>query len=373
MPVGQLKMKRRRGLTRVEKQDLRNGLLFISPWIVGFCVFLAYPICMSFYYSLTDFSVLQPPRFIGLTNYQQLAADDVFLTALGNTVLYALVAVPLSTLVALTLAMLLNTGVPGMAVYRTIFFLPSLVPSVAMAILWLLILNGKNGILNFVVNSALQRWGWTLLLLVTVVLLARAMVPDAPADARQGKRSTRKLCLLAGVVAGVVLWLVGSSGNAHVLGSSAARLPNWLNDAAWVKPAFVLVGLYGVGNSVVIYLAGLQDVPAHLLEAAELDGATWWHKVRHVTLPMLSPTILFNGIMAIIGTFNFFALPFVMAPGGQPARSAYFLAVNLFENAFIYLRMGYASAMAWILFLIVFGLTMLAMKLSERHVHYGSS
>lgn len=371
--MGQSAIKRKRGMTRVEKQDLRNGLLFISPWLVGFCLFLAYPIGMSLYYSLTDFSVLQPPRFVGLTNYRQLVTDDVFLTALGNTMAYALAAIPLSILVALTLAMLLNTGVPGMAVYRTIFFLPSLVPSVAMGILWLLILNGKNGILNYVVERMLQRWGWTLLFLVTVVLLARGMVTDAPADLRLGKRSARKLYLLAGLAGAMVLWVTASSGNAAVLGSSTVKLPSWLSDAAWVKPAFVLVTLYGVGNAVVIYLAGLQDVPTHLLEAAEIDGANWWHKVRHVTLPMVSPTILFNGIMAIIGTFNYFALPFVMAPGGQPARSAYFLAVNLFDNAFLYLRMGYASAMAWILFLIVFGLTLLALKLSEKHVHYGSS
>lgn len=365
-------VKRKRGLTRVEKTNLRNGLLFIAPWIVGFGLFLAYPICMSLYYSLCDFSVLQPPRFIGLENYRQLFADDVFLQALSNTVVYALAAIPLSILVALTLAMLLNTGVPGMTLYRTIFFLPSLVPAVAMGILWMLILNGKNGILNLVLGSVLAHWGWTMLLLVTVVLLVRSGVPDAPKKVQAGA-SRRRYYLGAGVVGAAVLFFTWQTGNTAALGSFSPRLPSWLSEASWVKPAFVLVTLYGVGNSVVIYLAGLQDVPVHLLEAADLDGASWWQKVQHVTLPMVSPTILFNGIMAIIGTFNYFALPFVMAPGGQPARSAYFLAVNLFDNAFLYLRMGYASAMAWILFVIVFGLTMLALKLSDRHVHYRGS
>ncbi len=298
---------------RVQWRQLRTGLLFISPWLVGFTLFLAYPIGMSFYYSLCDFSVLQPPRFVGLANYQELVADDVFRQALTNTFCYAAGAIPLGILLAFGIAMLLNTGVRGMTVYRTIFFLPSLVPSVALAILWMWIFNGKDGILNIALSDV-----------------------------------------------------------ARALGSSASP-PSWLSDPKWVKPALIFMSLWGTGHAVVIYLAGLQDVPVHLYEAADLDGANWWQKVRNVTLPMVSPVILFNGIMAIIGTFNFFAIPFVMAPGGQPARSAYFLAVNLFDNAFLYLRMGYASAMAWVLFLIVFVLTMLALKLSERHVHYGGS
>jgi multiple sugar transport system permease protein len=303
--------RRSRGLTRAQKRDLRTGLLFISPWIVGFTVFMAYPIVMSLYYSLTDFSVLQSPRFIGLANYQELFGDDVFRTALVNTVTYALGAIPLGIVVALSLAMLLNTGVRGMAVFRTIFFLPSLVPSVALAILWLWIFNGEDGILNVTLRDGAAAIGIRF------------------------------------------------------------KPPSWLSDPLWVKPALVFMSLWGTGHAVVIYLAGLQEVPQHLYEAADLDGANWAQKIRNVTLPMVSPVILFNGIMAIIGTFNFFAIPFVMAPGGQPARSAYFLAVNLFDNAFQYLRMGYACAMAWILFIIVFVLTMLAMKLSERHVHYG--
>ena len=298
---------RPRGMTPNQRRDLRNGLLFISPWFVGFTVLLGYPIASSLYYSFTDFSVLQPPQWAGLENYRELVHDEVFQKSLYNTFYYAAWALPLRVVLALAIALLLNTGVRGMPVFRTIFFLPSLVPTVALAILWLWIFNGQYSILNY------------------------------------------------------GLGMVGIDG------------PNWLSDPRWVKPALILMSLWGTGHAVVIYLAGLQDVPQQYYEAADLDGANWWQRIRHVTLPMISPVILFNLIMGIIGTFNYFAIPFVMAPGGQPARSAYFIAVNLFDNAFQYFRMGYACAMAWVLFVIVFALTMLALKISERHVHYQGS
>jgi multiple sugar transport system permease protein len=294
----------RRATNRAARRRLLAGLAFVSPWLIGFSVFQLYPILASLYYSLCDFSVLEPAQFIGLANYVELAGDEVFRKALFNTFYYAAVSLPLGILLALSIAMLLNTGVGGMTVYRTVYFLPSLIPTVAMAILWLWIFNGEHGILNYVLS------------------------------------------------------LVGVSG------------PGWLSSPQWSKPALVLLSLWGVGHAMVIYLAGLQDVPTHLYEAADLDGASWWHKIRHVTLPMLSPVILFNLIIAIIGTFQFFAVPFIMAPGGQPARSAYFLAVNLYDSAFAYLRMGYASAMAWVLFLVVLVLSLVALRVSERHVHY---
>jgi multiple sugar transport system permease protein len=294
----------RRVSNRTRLRPLLTGLAFVSPWLIGFTVFQLYPILASLYYSLCDFSVLESAQFIGAANYVELAGDEVFRKALVNTLYYAAVSLPLGILLALAIAMLLNTGVGGMTVYRTIFFLPSLIPTVAMAILWLWIFNGEHGILNY------------------------------------------------------VLGLAGVDG------------PGWLSSPQWSKPALVLLSLWGVGHAMVIYLAGLQDVPQHLYEAADLDGASWWHKIRHVTLPMLSPVILFNLIIAIIGTFQFFAVPFIMAPGGQPARSAYFLAVNLYDSAFAYLRMGYASAMAWVLFLVVLLLSLAALRVSERHVHY---
>jgi len=297
--------KRRRGLSKADRQHLRNGLLFCSPWLIGFSVFLLYPIAASFYYSLTEFSVLQPPAYIGLSNYRELASDNVFWQSIGNTLYYAALALPLGIIVALAIAMLLNTDVKGMTVYRTIYFLPSLVPTVATAILWLWIFNGQYGVLNY------------------------------------------------------------------GLGKMGIHGPDWLSSPTWVKPAMVLLSVWGVGNSIVIYLAGLQDVPEHLYEAADLDGAHWLQKIRHVTLPMVSPVILFNLIIGIIGTFQYFAIPFVMAPGGQPARKAYFVAVDLYDNAFSYLQMGYASAIAWTLFLIIAALTALAFWASKGRVHYG--
>ncbi|HEY0866985.1 MAG TPA: sugar ABC transporter permease, partial [Fimbriimonas sp.] len=192
-------------------------------------------------------------------------------------------------------------------VYRTLFFIPSLVPMVSLAVLWLWVLNGEHGILN------------------------------------------------------EVLKLVGVAG------------PNWLGDPNWSKPSLVVMGVWGVGNAVLIYLAGLQDVPSSLLEAADLDGASPWQKTRNVTIPMISPVILFNGIMGIIGTLQIFTQPYVMFPGGTPARSTYFYAMYLFDNAFRYNKMGYASAMGWLMFLVILVLTLTALKVSEKHVHYGGS
>jgi len=286
------------------KKDLRIGLLFALPWILGFIIFLAYPVLASLYYSFTNFSILREPSYVGADNYAELASDTVFHKALINTLIYAVGAVPLSTVVAIGLAMLLNTKVKGMSYYRTIFFLPSLVPMVALGTLFLWIFNGDYGLLN------------------------------------EGIR--------------------------------AANLepPNWLGDPAWSKSTLMLISMWGCGQAMVIYLAGLQNVPVSLYEAADLDGAKLGKKIWNVTLPMLSPVILFNVVMGIIGALQVFAVPYVMFPGGAPARSTYFIASYLFDNAFQYQRMGYASAVGWVMFIITLVLTLLALKISDRHVHY---
>lgn len=289
------------------KSEARIALLFAAPWFVGFGVFLLYPLLASIYYSFCDYSVLRTPVWVGMQNYADLVHDDVFWKSLTNTLIYAAMALPLGMFVAISLAMLLNAKVAGLAVYRTIFFLPSLVPTIPLAVLWLWVFNGEHGILNYVLQ---------LMHLPT---------------------------------------------------------PNWLGDPAWSKPALALLALWGAGNSMVIYLAGLQDVPVDLYEAADLDGAGWWSKTRNVTLPMLSPVILFNLIMGIIGALQVFAEPYVMFPGGSPARSTYFYTMYLFDNAFRYHKMGYACAMGWIMFVIILLLTMLALRLSERHVYYQGS
>jgi multiple sugar transport system permease protein len=286
------------------KRNLGVGLLFALPWILGFALFLGYPLIASFYYSFTSYSVLTPPRWIGGDNYKELFQDEVFFLSLKNTLLYALGAIPLGTVTAIGLAMLLNTKVKGMAFYRTLFFLPSLVPMVALGTLFLWVFNGDYGLLN----AGLKSLGFT--------------------------------------------------------------PPNWLGEPAWAKWTLVMIAMWGSGQAMIIYLAGLQDVPVSLYEAAELDGAKTWAKTRNVTLPMLSPVILFNVIMGIIGSLQVFAVPYVMFPGGAPARSTYFFAMYLFDNAFQYQRMGYASAMGWVMFAIILALTMLSLRITERHVHY---
>ncbi len=283
----------------------RAGFLFALPWLFGLLAFMFYPLLMSLYYSFCDYSALRAPVWIGTDNYSELFHDEVFWTCVKNTILYACVSLPLGMVFAIGLAMLLNTNVKGMTVYRTISFIPSLVPMVSLAMLWLWILNGDYGVLNTALAS------------------------------------------------------IGIKG------------PNWLSDVSWTKPALILMSVWGVGNAMLIYLASLQDVPSSLLEASELDGASAWQKTRNVTLPMISPVIQFNMVMGIIGSLQVFAIPFVMFPGGTPARSTYFYAMYLYDNAFNYSRMGYASAMGWILFIVILLLTLLALKLSNKHVHYG--
>ncbi|MFM7323215.1 MAG: carbohydrate ABC transporter permease [Armatimonadota bacterium] len=290
------------------KSETRVALLFAAPWILGFLTFLTYPVAASFFYSFTDFSVLRPPRWVGLENYREMVGDEVFWLTIRNTFAYVVAAVPLSAVVAILLAMLLNTKVKGLAFYRTLFYVPSLVPMVALGILWLWIFNAENGLLNL----GLERIGM-----------------KTP--------------------------------------------PNWLGDPAWSKTTLVMIAMWGSGNAMVIYLAGLQDIPQSLYEAADLDGARLIAKTRHVTLPMLSPVILFNVIMGMIGALQVFAVPYVMFPNGAPARSTYFFTTYLFENAFRFQRMGYACAMAWVLFLITLVLTFAALRLSERQVHYDRS
>ena len=304
-------------MTRGEKHNLRLGLLFISPWLIGFLALCVYPVVSSLFYSLCDYSVLSPAVFIGTQNYRDLFSDAVFWKALYNTVFFAAFSIPLGLVVSLSLAILLNFDLPGRGIFRTIFFLPSLVPMVCLAVLWQWMLNGDLGLINSALKPLL-------------------------------------------------------SGLNHMLGLHLYA-PNWLQDARYAKWGIIFTGLWGVGNAVVIYLAGLQDVPRHLYESAEIDGASFWSKTRHITLPILSPVIYFNTIMGLIGSFQVFAVPYVMTAGGDgPDRSLLFLATYLYQNAFDYWNMGYACAIGVILFLIILLLTYLATRLSEKHVYYAA-
>lgn len=291
-------------MTKREWRELGTGLAFISPWIVGFLFFVLYPVGSSIYYSFCDYDVLTRPVWIGLLNYRDMFTDEVFWKALRNTLYFAAVSLPLGLVIALLVAVLLNQKVKMRPAFRTIYFLPSLVPAVASAMIWLWILNGRFGLLNYALN------------------------------------------------------FLGIEG------------PNWLTDEHWTKPAIILMSLWGVGGSMVIYLAALQDVPRELYESAEIDGASAWTKFRHITIPMISPVIYFNLIMGIIGSLQVFAQPFIMFGGGGTNRSALFYAVYLYQNAFDYNQMGYACAMAWFLFLIILALTWLATKTTRKHIYY---
>ncbi|MEQ8821360.1 MAG: sugar ABC transporter permease [Sumerlaeia bacterium] len=293
-------------MTRKERHSLGEGLLFISPWLIGLTVFILLPAFMAFYYSLCDYSVLKDPVFIGPGNYVDLATDATFWKSLWNTVFFAALALPLGTFLSIGLALLLNTPIFARPFFRTIFFLPSLVPLVALAILWQWIFNGNFGVLNH------------------------------------------------------LLGLVGIDG------------PDWLGSTTWSKPALVVTGLWGAGHAMVIYLAGLQDVPRSLYEAATIDGAGWWQKTLNVTLPMLTPVIYFNLIMGCIVILQVFAVPYIMT-GGGPARSTLFYTMYLFDQAFQYLNMGYACAMAVVLFVLIALLTASAHFLSRKHIYYAGS
>ena len=300
------KRARSRGLSPLVLRDLRNGLLFIAPWLVGLVVFTLYPILASFYYSFTEYDIVSPPKFVGLANYQALlTSDPLFYQAVGNTLFYAALAIPLNLVVAVLIAMLLNINVRGLSIYRTVFFLPSILPDIASAMLWSWILNPQFGLVN--------------------ALLKRLHLPTV----------------------------------------------GWLSDPLWAKPALLLIGLWGFGASLVIFLAALQDIPQHLYEAAELDGANTVQRAWHVTIPMLTPTIFFNLVLGMIGAFQYFTTAFVLSQGsGGPAGSTLFYAMLLYRNAFNYFKMGYASAMAWLLFAAVFTITWIIFKTSGRWVYY---
>lgn len=293
-------------MSRSERRELMYAMIFISPWIIGFLGLMGLPVALSLYYSFSDYSVLNPPAFVGAQNYLDLYYDEVFWISLYNTLIFAAVALPLSTVLALGLAILLNSKIPLRGVFRTIFFLPSLVPLVAVAVLWQEVLNTEYGIVN---------------------------------------------------------WLLSYLGFGKV---------DWLGDPDLSKPALVLTGFWSVGHAVVIYLAGLQEVPRSMYEAARVDGANYWQQFFNVTLPLISPVVYFNVMMGIIGVLQIFALPYVMTQGG-PGRSTLFYTMYLFDNAFVYLKMGYASAMAWVLFLIIALLTYTAHVLSKDKVHYGGA
>lgn len=280
------------------------------PWLLGFFVFILGPTVASVAMSFTQWDGITPVsqiRWVGGDNYRQLFEEDPrFIKAMLTTAWYVVWAVPFGTVNALCMALLLNQEVKGQPVFRTIFYLPSVVSGVATAMLWMWLYNPSFGPINFV--------------------LSRLGVPQD-------------------------------------------RLPGWLTDPDWALPALIFMSFWSVGNSMLIYLAGLQGVPSHLYEAANLDGANAWTRFRNVTLPMLTPTLLFNLVMGVIGSFQTFTQAFIMTNGG-PKDATLFYVLYLYQKAFQQFKMGYASAMAWILFAIIMALTLGLLRSSKRWVYY---
>jgi multiple sugar transport system permease protein len=293
-------------VTRPERRKVAQGLGFISPWLIGFLIFTAYPVAASLYYSLTDYRILRPPHWVGLANYATLLTGDEYFWryAVANTA-FMFLELPASVVMGVSLAMLLNRKLRGMSLYRTLFYLPSVVPTVAASMLWLWVLNPQYGLANGMLEKL----------------------------------------------------------HAAPLG--------WLTDPRWSKPSFIIMDLWGVGGGMVIYLAALQGVPEHLYEAALLDGASPWARFRNVTLPMISPVVFYNVVLGVIGTFQYFTQTYIMTRGG-PELSTLFYALYLFQNAFEYFRMGYACAMAWVLFVITLGATLVVFRSSAKWVYYES-
>jgi multiple sugar transport system permease protein len=278
----------------------------ISPWIVGFIVFTGGPMLASLGLSLADYNVTSAggPQFTGFANYVKLlVGDPKFWHSLQVTLTYAIAAIPLGLVAGLALALLLNAKVPGIAVWRTVYYMPSVVSGVAVSVLWMYIFNARFGIVNW------------------------------------------------------------------ILGWFAIQGPGWLNSTEWALPALIIMSLWSVGGGMIIYLAGLQGIPTTLFEAATMDGANSWQRLRHITLPLITPVIFYNLVIGIIGTFQYFTSAYIMTNGG-PAEATLFYNLYLYNNAFRYQKMGYASALAWVLLLVVLVLTLLVFRSSAAWVYY---
>ena len=300
----QVRARPRGALSPQARREERFFFLFISPWILGFIVFTAGPILASLFFSFNIYDAIQPPRWVGLANYRNLFRDRLFWQSLRVTSLYTAGAVPLGIVLSMAIALVLNLNIRGVSVFRTIFYLPSVISGVAVSLLFMWIFNSDFGLLNY------------------------------------------------------LLWKLF-----HIRG------PAWIMNERWVIPSLILMSIWGIGGGIIIYLAGLQGIPTELYEAAEIDGANWWSKQLRITLPMMTPVIFFNLVTGIIGSFQVFTQAYVMT-GGGPHNASLFYVLYLYRNAFYYFKMGYASALAWVLFAIVLALTLLVFRSSSAWVYY---
>jgi multiple sugar transport system permease protein len=296
----------RRRMSTARRRDLIDGLLFASPLILGVLLFWIGPMLYSLFLVVHDWNLIRPPRYVGLRNFERLFQDPLVRKSLGNTAFFTFIGVPLQLTVAFILALMLNQGIRGRSLYRTIYYIPAITPAVASAVVWTQILNPEFGVLN------------------------------------------------------------------SILGLFGIGPIKWLFDPTYAKPALILMSLWFVGPQMIVFLAGLQGVPQQLLEAAAIDGANAWRRFWHVTVPIVSPVILFNLIIGIIGSFQVFTSAFVMT-GGGPRDATLFLVLYIYRNAFQYFRMGYAATLAWVLFVIIMIFTVLQFLLARRWVYYSSN
>lgn len=277
--------------------------LLILPWLLGFLIFIAYPTIRSLYLSFTRYEIGHTPTFIGLNNFIQLAGDPDFWQSLKVTTIYVLGSVPGSTIISIGIAMLLARNIRGVSIWRTIYFLPSVVGPIAVAVLWFFVFNPQYGLIN------------------------------------------------------TLLGYIGIEG------------PGWLTSEQWALPSMIFMSWWTVGGQVIIYLAGLKNIPKELYEVAEIDGAGAWRKFRNITIPMLSSTIFFNVVLGFIGAFQIFEGPLVLTKGG-PNKATLTYMLNLYNQAFQFGSLGYASALAWILFIIIMALTAVIIRSSSLWVYY---
>lgn len=291
-------------LRKKRRREIITGYLFISPWLVGVCIFTAYPVIASLFFSFTSYNGISSPVWIGLQNFKDLFNDEVFLKSIYNTLFLAVIGIPLTQFLSIISAVLLNINIRGQSIFRTLFFLPSIVPAVASALLWKWILNPEFGPVNLLLEK------------------------------------------------------MGING------------PGWLTDPLWSKPSLILLSCWGIGSAMIIYLAGLQNIPKNLYEAAEIDGATKVKSFFRITLPMLKPVIIFNLVMGIISSFQVFTNVFIMTNGG-PENSTEVYALQIYRNAFQYYKMGYASSMSWILLLITAFSVFLVFRVFKNWGFYG--
>jgi multiple sugar transport system permease protein len=287
----------------IRVREALDGYLFMAPAVLGFLLFTLLPMLASLWLGFTEYDLLSAPQWIGLDNYTTMFADPFFWQSLRVTAVYALFSLPLGLAAALGVALLMNQRVPAIALWRTIYVVPSVISGVAVAVLWRWLFNPEFGLLNLLLSFA------------------------------------------------------GVKG------------PNWLGSADWALPSLIIMGLWGIGGSMLIYLAGLQGIPTDLYEAVAIDGGAAWTKFRHVTLPLLSPVILFNLVVGLIGAFQYFTEAYVLTKGG-PENATLFYTLYLYRNAFNYFQMGYAAALAWMLFLLVLVLTLAVFKSTPMWVYY---